>query len=914
MSIKKFYLFLFIFPIFVTKIWATHNRAGEITVRQISALRVEITITTYTKASSVPADRDTLELNFGDGTPPMGVRRTNGGGGGEFLPNDTKKNLYVTEHNYPGLGTYLISMTDPNRNGGILNVNAPNSESVPFHLETSYTLLSSQFQGRNSTPILLQPPIDIGCVGQRFIHNPNAYDVDGDSLAYELITPLQSVGLVVPNYVYPNQIFAGPNNIINLNPVTGDFIWDAPQKAGEYNIAMYIIEYRNGVAIDTMIRDMQILIKSCNNRPPTIKTKDEICVVAGDTVRFNVIANDPDPQQKVILSALGGPFIVAISPAKFLVNPNYQVPPDTGRFVWATTCEHISDQPYSVVFKATDNFLDTTGLSTLKTVRIKVVGPPPLDVQAKAGLNQVEVTWQNPYKCQSPAVNYFWGFSVWRKLESNPFVPDTCKNGLAGRGYTEIEPRTTEIVNGKYYFKDVDVERGRTYCYRVLAGFARRSASNQPYNYVESLPSNEACVQLSRDLPLLTKASVLTTDLANGRIEVNWTKPLPQDLDTILNPPPYRLQVFRANGITAAGMTEVAGASFSSSTFAGLNDTIFIDNNLNTEAQPYSYKIAFYVRGDAQPLGFSEVGSSVFLNVASTDQRNNLSWQFDVPWQNTKYIIFRKNDATGIFDSIGFALQPFYADKNLNNGQKYCYKIQSIGSYGIPNVVNPILNFSQESCGIPLDTVPPCPPRLRVFNVCNPSIYAIKELENLLHWTNPNEVCAGNQGVARYKVYFSPSAAQPLTLLFTIEGASDTAFLHRPSENGIAGCYAVSALDTLGNESPKSNTVCVDNCPLYKLPNAFTPNNDGQNDKFKPYPYRFIQKIDLKIFNRWGELVFQTSDPDINWDGKNLQGKELAESAYFYTCQVFEQRLGGSTSVAPQLLSGYIELIRGTNK
>src|SRR5690606_34393432 len=137
----------------------------------------------YTKTSSASADRHSVEIYWGDGSKQF-VGRTNGNG--VALPNDVKVNKYVAEHTYPGRSTYTISFADPNRVGNILNINFPNSIDVPFSLNTTFTLLDFQFQGQNSSAQLLQPPLDFACVGKRFIHNPNAYDVDGDSLAYEL--------------------------------------------------------------------------------------------------------------------------------------------------------------------------------------------------------------------------------------------------------------------------------------------------------------------------------------------------------------------------------------------------------------------------------------------------------------------------------------------------------------------------------------------------------------------------------------------------------------------------------------------------------------------------------------------------------------------------------------------------------
>ena len=621
------------------------------------------------------------------------------------------------------------------------------------------------------------------------------------------------------------------------------------------------------------------------------------------------------------LTALGGPFEVDISPATFTNASTFQAQPLNRTFKWETRCEHIADQYYTVVFRATDNFPvtininppDTSFLSTLKTVRIKVVGPPPEDVQALAGPGQVEVTWENPYTCET-AENYFQGFTVWRRQGSNLFPLDTCTTGLAGRGYTKLTNfPIQEIVNGRYYYLDTDVERGRTYCYRILAEFARQTSGNPPslFNKVESLPSEEFCVQLSRDIPLITNVDVLSTDPNSGEIKVIWTKPLADDLDTILNPGPYVYEVLRATGFTDGTFSPI-GVTFSSPGFAAANDTCFTDTGLDTEGNPYSYQIAFYINDDfannKEPLGIANGASSPWLSIASTDETNNLSWEADVPWDNFLHYVFRYNSNTMDWDSIATTIEPFYSHTGLLNGAEYCYRIQTVGSYGIEGIKDSLLNFSQESCGIPLDTIPPCPPTLEVEDECAEALNSTLEdqFTNFLDWVNPMEICEETDDVVGYNIYFTPIEGGEFQLIETYTSSSETTLEHKPLI-GIAGCYAVTAVDTFFNESAFSNIVCIDNCPIYELPNVFTPNGDGANELFIPFPYRFVDRIDLQIFNRWGQLVFETTNPDIQWNGG-----DLSEGTYFYVCRVYETRLNGIQQ-QPDILRGYIELIRGNN-
>jgi len=81
-----------------------------------------------------------------------------------------------------------------------------------------------------------------------------------------------------------------------------------------------------------------------------------------------------------------------------------------------------------------------------------------------------------------------------------------------------------------------------------------------------------------------------------------------------------------------------------------------------------------------------------------------------------------------------------------------------------------------------------------------------------------------------------------------------------------------------------SDTIFVDACPLdtnfnFYIPNSFSPNNDGVNDVFQPVFYNVIF-TDAQIFNRWGELIYQSNDKFL-WDGKKL-GIECPIGVYFY--------------------------------
>ncbi len=882
-------------------IFATHNRAGEITYRQTGPLTIEMTIITYTKASSVAADRDSLDVSWGDGSKQFVLRDNNKT---RFEANDIKINFYIATHTYPGVATYTISFLDPNRVGGILNVNYPNSIDIPFFLSTTFTLLDQQFQGYNNSAVLLQPPIDIGCVNKLFIHNPNAYDVDGDSLAYEFAAPLQALNTPVPGYKYPDEIGSSSGNTFTINPVTGEVRWNSPKLQGEYNIAIKIKEYRNGKLINVILRDMQILIKVCENEPPTIKTEEEICVIAGTKININIEVNDPNPNQKVKLSATGGP--LTLNDAAKLIGPAFFTSVKfSARLEWQTNCNHISDQYYQIVLRAVDNFNpDSTGLAILKTIRIKVVGPPPKNLRSKSVNGQIRLDWDSPYDCEITDNAYFQGFSVWRKIASSNFAPDTCNPGLTGSPYQKIVFKTTANDGSSYFYVDTKTEKGNTYCYRVQAEFARLTTTGNPFNRVESLPSNETCLVLLRDLPLITKVSVDSTSENDGTIHVRWTRPLAEQLDTVQNPGPYRYEIWASD----ESMQFVKKQTFNTPFFSNTPDSNFFDTKLNTLRKQYFYYIRFFAAD--KKVGESPIASSLFLTVAPSDKMNKLLWNSETPWLNIKYKVFKKNEL-GNFILINETQNTSYDDLNLSNDVEYCYKIQSSGTYAISNIEDPIFNLSQIACQMPQDNVASCPPVTDVINICDRLQSDINptELYNTITWTNPRLQCPDiADDIVAYNIYYAETTADKLQVIYKQPVAEGFTYFHFPV-NGLLGCYAVTSVDSLGNESILSNSVCVDNCPFYELPNTFTPNGDGFNDVFKPKVNLFVYQIDLKVFNQWGNLVFETQDPDINWNGTNSSGTMLADGTYYYTCKVLENRVTGIKE-SKNILTGFIHLIK----
>lgn len=858
---KRNVIILIVFFIFFTgKTFATHQRAAEITFRYISGLTYEFTLVTYTYTPS-PADRPEIVLYWGDAsyTNVSRIEKIN-------LPNDLSKNVYISQHTFPAPGNYIIYMLDPNRNAGVINI--PNSVNIPMYVETE--LIINPFIGNNNSPLLLNPPIDRACVGQPFMHNPGAYDIDGDSLSYRLIYCKGIDGIDIPGYSYPH------GNVFNINPYTGDLLWDSPQMEGEYNIAIIIEEWRKGIKIGSVIRDMQVLVLACNNHPPLINVIIDTCLVAGKSLAFNVIATDIDVGDRLTLTATGGPLDLSNSPAEFS-QPSYGIGSVSSMFSWQTTCLHVKRQAYQMFFKAIDNS-SPVNLVAYKTVNIRVVGPSPKNLSANPLGNSIKLLW-NRSEC-SNAVAY----DIYRHNGYIGYIPGYCETGVpAYTGYEKVGS-TLSILDTNFTDNNngIGLIHGIDYCYMVVAIYP---------DGAESYASLEACTHLKKDVPVITNISIRNTDNNEGSVYIAWS--MPSELDLTQTPGPFRYKIYRGEGYNLLNPILI-------DSLESITDTTYIDSSLNTKSQAISYRIDFLnsATGNYFYIGSTHIASSVFLSIIPTDNALKLSWTENVPWINNTFTIYRYNNTSLSFDFIANTTGHIYTDSGLVNNITYCYKIKSTGYYNSLGFVFPIENFSQISCSSPYDNVPPCAPNILLNTNC---------VDNLLTWNNLARGCAPD--VMLYEIYFKANENNDFLLIHTSNSPSDTFFLHQNISN-VVGCYTIVAVDSLNNRSEYSTILCVnsDSCPDYRLPNVFTPNNDNVNDFFTPYPYGNVEKIDIQIFNRWGALVFKTEDPDINWDGKDyISHKNCSGGVYYYICDVFIIRLNG---IVKKTLSGTVQLIR----
>ena len=103
-------------------------------------------------------------------------------------------------------------------------------------------------------------------------------------------------------------------------------------------------------------------------------------------------------------------------------------------------------------------------------------------------------------------------------------------------------------------------------------------------------------------------------------------------------------------------------------------------------------------------------------------------------------------------------------------------------------------------------------------------------------------------------------------------------------EVAAAGTYWLQVKDANGCTGSDSIVVLSKQCMqgLF-VPTAFSPNHDGKNDVFRAQVFGKLRNFKLQIFNRWGQLIFQTTDPRKGWEGK-LDGLPQQSHVFVWIC------------------------------
>jgi gliding motility-associated-like protein len=925
--VKIKYIILLVVLFLSQEAFSSHIRAGDISaVRDaVNPYKYTITLTIYYNSARIVPNGgqvsiDNAPIYFGDGTS-VGVNYTSP------LSNIspiTTKAVYITSHTYGGAGSFTISFKESYRIDGIQNITQSGQQD--FYLDAQITI--SPLLGLDALPVLYVPPIDYANVNQIYSHSPGAYDPDGDSLSFDFVAPKVSNGVNAPGYTSPaNSMFGGISSsggasYMQIDPKTGQITWDTPGNLNintgnpdsetYYNIAIRVTEWRNNRPIGYVIRDMQIIVRNGDNSPPVIQYTQERCIEAGNTLKDSIQITDPD-QNMVSMYAYGSPFTFsnpnrALFLAKGNVNPQATSPnPAKAYITWTPACSAVRSQPYTIQFRAEDVVSAEKKLTDVKTEIITVLGPKPVWgtnplVLEGANLNFIRLNWDSYTNlgCSQSGIQFY----IYRVSCDSAYVQDSCVLSTPSNYQFVAKVPASNLTyldnnNGKGFPKGV------RYFYLIQAVFTSGAKGKSQLSYIKG-------ISLLSDAPMPTSVIVETTSernssAQNGSIKINWRKPITVGLIA-----PYTYEIYRSKGFNSNNFGTTPIATYLLTT--NLVDSSYSDktvsyDTLDTYSNAYTYKIIFK-DGSGNVTQTSESISSIFLTGTSLDKAAKLTWKTQVPWYVNHYNIYQKKSNELTYTKLPIkvsGLDSLYQVNNLINCDTFNFYIEAVGKYCIDANQDSIISISQEVTVVPISNKP-IVPILSVTGgcadvTCN-SPKPIPPYVNKLNWS------LGSFGscfeLRTFNVYFTPIDNES-PLLLNKTPITDTFYVHN-QDNGYAGCYEVETILKIdGKEyvSPRSNRVCVDNCFCFDLPNVFTPGNDNANDLYRPMENaRFIEKVDFKVYNRWGKLVFKKDDDvNINWDGK-----DMPEGTYYYTAIVTYQSVYSNNR--EQTFKGWIQLIK----
>ena len=294
------------------------------------------------------------------------------------------------------------------RNAAITNIVNPLGEEIYIYSMLNNTIC-------NNSPTFSNRPVPFICMGQTTCFNHGAYDSDGDSLAYTLINPISYFGSPV-SYLPPYSPSQPLNSVpaMTFDQITGDFCL-TPQSLEVTVMAVLVSEYRNGVLIGQVERDIQITVINCNNILPVLSgingTNSYSATICADVPYcFNVFSDDVNVGQNVTLTWDGGipgaSFITAGSP-----HPN-------ATFCWTPSQSDAGGIPHCFTATVTDDacpFLGSQVYSYCLTVLNAAVNAGPDQSVSCAGLVNITATgstafgnltyqWNNGSTSQSQSV------------------------------------------------------------------------------------------------------------------------------------------------------------------------------------------------------------------------------------------------------------------------------------------------------------------------------------------------------------------------------------------------------------------------------------------------------------------------------------------------------------------------------
>lgn len=384
-------------------------------------------------------------------------------------------------------------------------------------------------------------------------------------------------------------------------------------------------------------------------------------------------------------------------------------------------------------------------------------------------------------------------------------------------------------------------------------------------------------------------------------------------------------------GVESFNWIDVNGFSSSDSV---LNFSIFNNNMAGT----YNFiAIADSAFCGSDTLQFNLVALSLPLSISVTFPINACSgnlWQANVQTNIGDTTTWLWNNQTIMTDTLSFLLDSIVGNSfNISwtiTNQAGCSSSYESDFNVTTTPVQPLATFPDKVCEgdtilIPINLINQNADYLQFgsnipFELINSQLVinnVTASNNNELYLYMENNGCFSDTVFYNFNVGVNPIIEFPDTVFFCFD---DEVIIEDPTQfadnylwgNGSVnsttvvnqqGWYTLLATTNAGCETLDSVFVRALKCIVNPAPNVFTPNDDGYNDLFKLYA-NGMTIISMRIFNRWGQLVYETKTVNEGWDGFQLNGTLAPDGTYFYVANA--KYLNDNT----QEIKGSVTLIR----
>lgn len=726
-------------------------------------------------------------------------------------------------------GPNITNLINPDDTGITLTTHVPGSE-------TGFTVNSSP-RFTNYPPILL-------CNTEQLTFNHVATDPDGDQLVYSLVTPFAGANSVnpMPNQAPPppyipvqwdatysalNPLGAGSASSINAS--TG-ILNVTPSMVGLFVVGVRVQEYRNGVLIGETVRDFLFRVFNCNiTLQALLPTQEQLPTFVSYCQGLNVNFVNNSYGGSTYAWDFGN--LASNSDVSSLFSPSYTFP-GPGNY--------------------TTRLIVNPGMPCTDTAYMDIIVDIPFVVSWTAldsiciTNNAVDFSGQTSH----PNATYSWSFDASASIQ-NPTSINVQNVNFSTPGYHAV------LLNGnngacQSSFVDsifiVDAPNGSIIlppeieCSGLTVQFQSNASNTLSYNWDFGV-SGTTLDQSSLSQPFFT---------------------FPQSGN-------YTVQLVTSN---------IPGCTNTASLTINLNESIVMSfvhsDSLCGLLELYDFDAS--VSGPPSTQYSWNFGPNSLPNIANTIDVFGV--QFLVPGNQDVMLIGAFEDCIDTVYSNVFVYSspeinftylnsllcaPSVAQfVNLSQADSPVLYTWDFGDGGISSEFSPghlYTSVGNYSVGLTMITLAGCIDTLYILQQDIINVYP-RPVAGFSVSPEQTDICEGlitftdlSQGASSYYYNFDNNG-------FTSSTAN---FAHNYTTSGTDNPIQI-VTNEYGCKDTMILTVIIEPTSLY-IPNTFTPDEDEHNTLFRPITDFEILEWQLRIFNRWGELVFQSNDYSIGWDG-----------------------------------------------